>query len=182
MTQEQELRIGDKVRYKADEFTACQYNGHVFGKVYTIKSFGGHENRSAYFKESDSECGIYRLELVEAAKKQHPLADILRAIADGEEIVYRPKGTTNAFKHLQIDDSLVNVSDKNDYRLKSEMTSVKKYNVAYLNDLNVVAKISDCKYRSVEEFVELNPVYSKKDGFKAEIIEITEEEFFESTT
>ena len=175
----QELKIGDKVRYKAGEEEACKNNGHEFGKVYTIKSFGGYENRSVYFEECDSECGIYRHEPVEAAKKPHPFADILRAIADGEEIVYRPKGTTNAFKHLQIDDSLVNVSDKNDYRLKSEMTCVKKYNVAYMSDLIVVAKISDCKYRSVEEFAELNPVYSKKDGFKAEIIEITEEDFFE---
>lgn len=175
----QEFKIGDKVRYKAGQEEACKTNGHEFGKIYTIKSFGGYENGSVYFEESDSECGIYRLELVEAANKQHPLADILRAIADGEEIVYRPKGTTNAFKHMQIDDSLVNVSDKIDYRLKSEMTCVKKYNVAYLNDLNAVATISDYKYRSVEEFAELNPVYSKKDGFKAEIIEITEEEFFE---
>ena len=68
MTQEQEFKVGGKVRYKADQEEACKNNGHEFGKVYTIKSIFEFDTlRCAYvfFDETDTLAFTFRLEHVD---------------------------------------------------------------------------------------------------------------------
>lgn len=142
----QEIKIGDKVKYKKTEALACEVNGHKLNKVYTVKaihptSYGG----SVEFEENDNYCTVSRLEHI----PEHPKATILRAIANGKQVQYR-KNSNYKFTDL---DTTNNFSIFNDmeYRLKEDAKTIEKYLILF-KEQGQRPTVSSNYYESVEEF------------------------------
>ena len=147
----QEIKIGDKVKYKKSEALACEVNGHKRDKVYTVKVIHPTDYYccSVEFEESNKYCMISRLELVNEITTEHPKAAILRAIADGKQVQFR-KNSTWKFVDL---DTTNNFSIFNDmeYRLKEDAQTVEKYLILF-KEQGQRPTVSSNYYESVEEF------------------------------
>ena len=142
----QEIKIGDKVKYKKTEALACEVNGHSMNQVYTVQAvhyttFGD----SVEFKESDNYCTVSRLELI----PEHPKADILRAIANGKQVQYR-KNPNYKFTDLDTTNNFSIFNDM-DYRLKEDAKTIEKYLILF-KEQGQRPTVSSNYYESVEEF------------------------------
>ena len=142
----QEIKIGDKVKYKKTESLACGVNGHQLNEIYTVKaihptSYGD----SIEFNESDDYCTVSRLELV----PEHPKATILRAIADGKQVQFR-KNSNYKFSDLDTTENFSIFADM-EYRLKEDAKTIEKYLILF-KEQGQRPTVSSNYYESVEEF------------------------------
>lgn len=120
MTSE-DFKVGDRVRYKVGQESACLENGHRFGQIYTISSISRIYKQSVQFEGTPNDCMTKRLELV----KEHRHHDLIVAWAKD------PKNTVIQCLTADVWISLTCTPEWDElyeYRIKPKMHDVTRYN------------------------------------------------------
>lgn len=115
---EYQFKVGDKVKYKADEYQAAINNEHDPYKVYTICMIGAYD--AVYFEGEECCCFISRLEPVkESIPETFDYRQALKILAENPEAEIESKTEDMEWSDVLLGKELI-LFTNGSYRLKPQ--------------------------------------------------------------